>query len=61
MTEQNRADIVLKGIGVSPGINIGRAYLMDGGTLETPAYCYLDSSYVALRMLSRSQRNSFRG
>lgn len=50
MTEQNRADIVLKGIGVSPGINIGRAYLMDGGTLETPAYCYLDSGYVSFEI-----------
>lgn len=47
MTEQGRTDIVLKGIGVSPGINIGRAHLVDGGILETPAYCYLDSAYVA--------------
>lgn len=47
MTEQNRTDIVLKGIGVSPGINMGRAYLVDGGALETPAYCYLDTAYIA--------------
>ena len=50
MTEQNRTDIVLKGIGVSPGINIGRAYLVDGGRLETPAYCYLDSTYIQLEI-----------
>ena len=47
MTEQTRTDIVLKGIGVSPGINIGRAYLVDGGSLETPAYCYLDITYIS--------------
>ena len=47
MTEQTRTDIVLKGIGVSPGINIGRAYLVDGGSLETPAYCYLDTTYIS--------------
>ncbi|MBI3398205.1 MAG: phosphoenolpyruvate--protein phosphotransferase [Deltaproteobacteria bacterium] len=50
MTEPKRTDIALKGIGVSPGINIGRAYLVDGGVLETPAYCYLDSSYVPLEV-----------
>ena len=50
MTDQTKTDIVLKGIGVSPGINIGRAYLVDGGVLETPAYCYLDSSYVPLEI-----------
>ena len=47
MTEQTRTDIVLKGIGVSPGINIGRAYLIEGGSLETPAYCYLDITYIS--------------
>ena len=47
MTEQTRTDIVLKGIGVSPGINIGRAYLIEGGSLETPAYCYLDTTYIS--------------
>ena len=47
MTEQTRTDIVLKGIGVSPGINIGRAYLVGGGSLETPAYCYLDTTYIS--------------
>lgn len=47
MTEQTRTDVVLKGIGVSPGINMGRAYLVDGGSLETPAYCYLDTTYIS--------------
>ncbi|MBI5047793.1 MAG: phosphoenolpyruvate--protein phosphotransferase [Deltaproteobacteria bacterium] len=47
MTDQTKTDIVLKGIGVSPGIKIGRAYLVDGGSLETPAYCYLDTTYIS--------------
>ncbi|MBI5328627.1 MAG: phosphoenolpyruvate--protein phosphotransferase [Deltaproteobacteria bacterium] len=47
MTDQTKTDIVLKGIGVSPGIKIGRAYLVDDGSLETPAYCYLDTTYIS--------------
>lgn len=46
MLEPGGTDIVLKGIAVSPGISIGRAFLVEGGGLETPAYCYLDPSYI---------------
>ena len=38
MVEPGRTDIVLKGIGVSPGISIGGAFLVEGGRLETTAY-----------------------
>ena len=50
MVEPGRTDIVLKGIGVSPGISIGRAFLVEGGRLETPAYCYLDLAYIPLEV-----------
>ena len=50
MVEPGRTDIVLKGIGVSPGISIGMAFLVDGGRLETPAYCYLDLAYIPLEV-----------
>lgn len=50
MVEPSRTDIVLKGIGVSPGISIGMAFLVDGGRLETPAYCYLDLAYIPLEV-----------
>lgn len=50
MVEPRRTDIVLKGIGVSPGISIGMAFLVDGGRLETPAYCYLDLAYIPLEV-----------
>ena len=50
MVEPGRTDVVLKGIGVSPGISIGRAFLVEGGRLETPAYCYLDLAYIPLEV-----------
>ena len=50
MVEPGRTDIVLKGIGVSPGISIGGAFLVEGGRLETPAYCYLDLAYIPLEV-----------
>jgi len=50
MIEPGGTDIVLKGIGVSPGISIGRAFLVEGGRLETPAYCYLDLAYIPLEV-----------
>ncbi len=36
----------MRGIGVSSGIAIGKAYLIDTGTVEPPSYCHLDDSSV---------------
>ncbi len=40
-------DRVLRGIAVSPGIAIGRVYLIKKGEMETPALCHLDPSYLS--------------
>lgn len=42
-----KKEIVLKGIGVSPGISIGNVNLIDRRRIEAPAYRYVDSSQVA--------------
>lgn len=42
-----KKEIVLKGIGVSPGISIGNVNLIDRRRIEAPAYRYVDSSRVA--------------
>ena len=41
-----KKEIVLKGIGVSPGISIGNIYLIDRRRIEAPAYRYIDSAQV---------------
>ena len=43
-------EIVKKGIGVSPGLAIGRAYKLDSGRLDSPAFCYMDNSYIPLEI-----------
>ena len=42
-----KKEIVLKGIGVSPGISIGNVYLIDRRRIEAPAYRYIDSAQVS--------------
>ncbi len=48
MTEENKKDVVLlRGIGASSGIVIGKAHLIDPSGVETAArYCHLDSAAV---------------
>lgn len=42
MTEARKQVVLMKGIGVSSGIVIGRVYLLDRGIVEPAHYCYLD-------------------
>lgn len=44
MTEAKKQVVLLKGIGVSSGIVIGQAYIMERGMVEPSQYCYLDIS-----------------
>ncbi|MBI5453928.1 MAG: phosphoenolpyruvate--protein phosphotransferase [Deltaproteobacteria bacterium] len=44
MTEAKKQVVLMKGIGVSSGIVIGKAYLMERGAIEPAQFCYLDSS-----------------
>ncbi|MBI5683172.1 MAG: phosphoenolpyruvate--protein phosphotransferase [Deltaproteobacteria bacterium] len=44
------AEIVKRGIGVSPGIAIGRVYKLDSASLDAPAFCYMDKSYTSLEI-----------
>jgi len=44
MTEAKKQVILMKGIGVSSGIVIGTAYIMERGVVEPSQYCYLDIS-----------------
>lgn len=44
MGDSKKQVILMKGIGVSSGIVIGRAYLMERGAIEPAQFCYLDSS-----------------
>lgn len=44
--EAKKKEIIMKGIGVSPGVVIGKAYPIDKGRPDVPAYCYLDESYI---------------
>lgn len=46
MEGQIKKEIVLKGIGVSPGISIGNIYLIDRRRIEAPAYRYIDSAQI---------------
>lgn len=43
-------EIIKKGIPVSPGIAIGRVYKLDNASVDTPAFCYLDKSYIPLEI-----------
>ncbi len=42
-----KRETVLEGIPASPGIAIGKVYLMDRGTVGTPALCHLDPASIA--------------
>jgi phosphotransferase system enzyme I (PtsI) len=47
MTEENKKDVVLlRGIGASSGIVIGKAHLIGPSGVETARYCHLDSAAV---------------
>ncbi|MBI5468866.1 MAG: phosphoenolpyruvate--protein phosphotransferase [Deltaproteobacteria bacterium] len=43
MTDVKKQVVLMKGIGVSSGIVIGQAYLVERGAVEPSQYCYLDS------------------
>jgi phosphotransferase system enzyme I (PtsI) len=43
MTDVKKQVVLMKGIGVSSGIVIGQAYLVERGAVEPAHYCYLDS------------------
>lgn len=64
--ERVRKEVVLKGIPASPGIAIGKVYLMDRGTVKTPALCHLDPGKVSAEIerfeeaLKRSKEQLFR-
>src|SRR4030067_2183331 len=44
MTEAKKQVVLMKGIGVSSGIVIGQAYIMERGIIEPSQYCYLEVS-----------------
>lgn len=44
MPDSKKQVILMKGIGVSSGIAIGRAYLLERGAVEPAQYCYIDKS-----------------
>lgn len=44
------SDIIKRGAGVSSGIAIGKVYKLDSGHLDTPAFCYMDKSYIPLEI-----------
>jgi len=44
MSEHRKDTILLRGIGVSPGIVIGRAYVVDSRVPDTVKYCHIDES-----------------
>ncbi|OGQ06232.1 MAG: phosphoenolpyruvate--protein phosphotransferase [Deltaproteobacteria bacterium RBG_19FT_COMBO_58_16] len=44
MTEAKKQVVLMKGIGVSSGIVIGQAYIMERGIIEPSQYCYLEAS-----------------
>ncbi|MBI5827820.1 MAG: phosphoenolpyruvate--protein phosphotransferase [Deltaproteobacteria bacterium] len=46
MADSKKQVILMKGIGVSSGIVIGKAYLMDTGVVEPAHYCHLDASDI---------------
>ncbi len=43
MTEARKQVVLMKGIGVSSGIAIGEAYIVERGAVEPAQYCYLDA------------------
>lgn len=44
MTDSKKQVVLMKGIGVSSGIVIGRAYILERGMVEPTQFCYLDPS-----------------
>jgi len=44
MPDSKKQVILMKGIGVSSGIAIGKAYLLERGIVEPAQYCYIDKS-----------------
>lgn len=44
MPDSKKQVILMKGIGVSSGIAIGNAYLLERGIVEPAQYCYIDKS-----------------
>ncbi len=46
MTDRKKPVILMRGIGVSSGIVIGKAYLLERGTPEPTHFCHLDPSAV---------------
>ncbi|MCR4287970.1 MAG: phosphoenolpyruvate--protein phosphotransferase [Deltaproteobacteria bacterium] len=42
MSEDRKQVLLMKGIGVSPGIAIGKAHIVESGLIEPAHYCYLD-------------------
>ncbi len=42
MSEDRKQVVLMKGIGVSPGIAIGKAHIVESGLIEPAHYCYLD-------------------
>ena len=41
--KREKNSILLKGLGVSSGIIIGKAYLIERGKIEPAGYCHIDS------------------
>ncbi len=46
MKEKKDRDITCNGIGVSPGIAIGKAFLFSSERMDVPAFCHLDKSFL---------------
>src|SRR3990170_6229413 len=44
MTDSRKQVVLMKGIGVSSGIVIGHAYILERGMVEPTQFCYLDPS-----------------
>ena len=42
------AEVIVSGLGVSPGIVIGTAYLRETGTLEVPEYEFASDTVVKI-------------
>jgi len=47
MTDSRKQVVLMKGIGVSSGIVIGHAYILERGMVEPSQFCYLDPSETA--------------
>ncbi|MFQ5900477.1 MAG: phosphoenolpyruvate--protein phosphotransferase [Thermodesulfobacteriota bacterium] len=46
MAELEKREMILRGIGVSPGISMGNVYLLDRGRIETTSYRYIESPSI---------------